>query len=217
MPANTAKIRVKPRHPLRTLLIVLLLACLLLWCGTRLLAQAALTRAETQAAALAATALHQAAETMLGSGVPYDSLMNVTYDDTGCVRLLSLNTTQANLLSTRICTLAQQQLSALDGSQIQVPFSAALGLSLPVGPMLPINVQHAGAVNAALESVFTAEGINQTRHTLMLHLICTVRLSLSSAMRTVTAQTDLVLAESIIVGSVPQTLLNGTGSLNLAP
>ena len=54
---------------------------------------------------------------------------------------------------------------------------------------------------------FDSAGINQTRHKISLEATASVRIVLPSGARTVTAHTSALMAESILVGDVPQSYI----------
>jgi len=73
------------------------------------------------------------------------------------------------------------------------------------GPKINVRLVPIGAVDARFENVFTAAGINQTHHQIVMYI--TVDMSVltmaQSADMNVTAQ--MVIAETVIVGDVPNT------------
>ena len=62
-----------------------------------------------------------------------------------------------------------------------------------------------GSVHAEFHTDFQTAGINQTRHRVTLMLTARVQLVIPSSARTVEAFSQLAVAESIIVGEVPDT------------
>ena len=67
-----------------------------------------------------------------------------------------------------------------------------------------MKIQLYGNVSANLRSSFEGAGINQTRHKIYLSLRTTVRLVIPSGARQVSLGSQVLIAESIIVGEVPQ-------------
>ena len=75
------------------------------------------------------------------------------------------------------------------------------------------------AVSAAFSTEFESAGINQTRHKIYLSLHTVVRLVIPSSARQVTLNGQMLIAESIIVGDVPQSFVNvpdASDALNFA-
>lgn len=208
----------------RLALAALLIAvfALLFWQCERNLTKVALSLADARARALAVTALNQAADEVISSGVTYDQLMDVSRDDKGQVRLLRANTQALNLLASSVSLNAQQRLQQLEGQTVQVPLGSALGWTLlsGAGPRLAIHILPVGTVVSAINTEFQTAGINQTRHRVILTLRADVRLVLPTGGTTVSAVTEVAVAESIIVGDVPSSFVdvsNESDMLNLIP
>ena len=217
----TACPRKKTALPRRLILCALLLV-LLLMLLERNLTQVVLTLANAKAEVLAVQALNQAAEALIAEGVSYDSLVNVTLGEDGSVRLLQANTAGMNSLASRASLTAQAKLEALQDQTVSVPLGSALGITLlaGTGPRIQVHMLPVGAVVTTYETEFTSAGINQTRHRVLLTMRAQVRLVLPTGASGVEAVTQVAVAESIIVGQVPDSFVNvgdDTDLLNLVP
>ena len=217
----TACPRKKTALPRRLILCALLLV-LLLMLLERNLTQVVLTLANAKAEVLAVQALNQAAEALIAEGVSYDSLVRVTLGEDGSVRLLQANTAGMNSLASRASLTAQAKLEALQDQTVSVPLGSALGVTLlaGTGPRIQVHMLPVGAVVTAYETEFTSAGINQTRHRVLLTMRAQVQLVLPTGASGVEAVTQVAVAESIIVGQVPDSFVNvgdDTDLLNLVP
>ena len=202
--------------------LILALLAFFLWRAERNLTQVALSLATARARALAVTALNQAADEVIAEGVAYDELMIVTRGDQGQVRLIQSNTQALNQLATSVSLNAQSRLSAIENQSVRVPLGSTLGFTILAGygPALRVQLLPVGTVVAALKTEFQTAGINQTRHRILLTLTADVRLVLPTGASTVTATTEVAIAESIIVGDVPNSFVdvnNESDMLNLVP
>lgn len=207
---------------LRRLTLCALLLCLVLMLLERNLTRVVLTLASAKAEVLAVQALNQAAEALIADGISYDSLVHVTLGEDGSVRLLQANTTGMNSLASRASLTAQAKLEALQDQTVSVPLGSALGVTLlaGTGPRIRVHMLPVGAVVTAYETEFTSAGINQTRHRVLLTMRAQVRLVLPTGASGVEAVTQVAVAESIIVGQVPDSFVNvgdDTDLLNLVP
>ncbi|MGN1020902.1 MAG: sporulation protein YunB [Aristaeellaceae bacterium] len=207
---------------LRRLTLSALLLILVLMLLERNLTRVVLTLASARAEVLAVQALNQAAEALIAEGVSYDSLVRVTLGDDGSVRLLQANTAGMNSLASRASLTAQARLEALQDQTVSVPLGSALGITLlaGVGPRIRVHMLPVGAVVTAYETEFTSAGINQTRHRVLLTMRAQVQLVLPTGASGVEAVTQVAVAESIIVGQVPDSFVNvgdDTDLLNLVP
>ena len=212
----------KKSRRLTLVVLILVLLGLFLWRTEQNLTKIALNLATARARALAVTALNQAADEVIAGGVAYDELMIVTRDDQGQVRLIQSNTQALNQLATAVSLNAQARLSAIENQSVLVPLGSTLGLTILAGygPSFRVQLLPVGTVVAALNTEFQTAGINQTRHRILLTLTADVRLVIPTGASTVTAVTEVAIAESIIVGDVPESFVdvnNESDMLNLVP
>lgn len=216
----------KPRwkkHLVRSITLSAVLA--VAWTGYQLernLTGVVLSLAQAQARAMAVQVLNEAAEEIVLSGVTYSDLMAITADDSGQVRLIQANTPMLNQLSSRASLTAQEKLSSLESRTVKVPLGSALGVSMlaGAGPKISVAILPVGAVIAGFTTEFESAGINQTRHKISLILTAHVQLVIPSGAKEVEAVIQVAVAESIIVGQVPQTYTDvgdNIGMLDLAP
>ena len=89
-----------------------------------------------------------------------------------------------------------------------MPLGAALGLTLLAGsgPRIPISIVPVGSVQTDFETEFEACGINQTRHKVYLQLSASIRIVIPTGAKTTNVTANMLVAESIIVGKVPEKL-----------
>ncbi len=211
------------KHLVRSITLSAVLA--VAWAGYQLernLTGVVLSLAQAQARAMAVQVLNEAAEEIVLSGVTYSDLMAITADDSGQVRLIQANTPMLNQLSSRASLTAQEKLSSLESRTVKVPLGSALGVSMlaGAGPKISVAILPVGAVIAGFTTEFESAGINQTRHKISLTLTAHVQLVIPSGAKEVEAVIQVAVAESIIVGQVPQTYTDvgdNIGMLDLAP
>jgi sporulation protein YunB len=213
----------KKRHPL-ALAAVAALALLALgwWYLDGNLTRVVLSLADARARSLAVQILNASVEETLASGVEYGQLMHVSTGADGNVRLIQANTVEMNRLASHVTLLAQKKLEELEDQSISVPLGSALGLTIFAGsgPRIRVQILPVGAVIPRFDTEFQTAGINQTRHKLLLTLTATVRLVIPTGAAVMEATTQMAVAESIIVGQVPQSFvdLNGDSEmLDLIP
>ena len=186
--------------------LVLIVASILFVEGN--LTRIVLSLAQAQARVLAVQTLNEAAAELLSSGeVTYDSLMHVRADENGQVRLIQANTPEMNRLAARVSLLAQARLQEKRDQAVKVPLGSAVGLTLfaGAGPKIQVRILPVGSVHAEFHTDFQTAGINQTRHRVSLVLTARVQLVIPTGAKTVEVSTQVAMAESIIVGEVPDT------------
>ena len=165
-----------------------------------------LDMAHARAEAMAVEYMHEAVRDILGGGVAYEDMIAVRTDAQGRVTMLQANAVRMNELATLTALRAQAKLESADAQNVMIPLGAALGVPFlsAMGPRIQVRVVPVSAVSAAFSTEFESAGINQTRHKIYLSLRTTVRLVIPSSARQVSLASQVLIAESIIVGDVPQ-------------
>lgn len=154
-----------------------------------------------------------AARDLQERGVDYSDFMTITRNETGEITALSADMARLNLLRAE---LSAHLLEQLEDSQLEL--TVPVGSLLPLeptwarGPELHLRALALGTASAEFESEFTSAGINQTRHRLWLELSVPVTVLLPGGGEEFTVDSRLCVAETVIVGQVPQTWFQ-TGGL----
>lgn len=178
--------------------------------------------AEARSAALATQVLTGAIAKALEGEADYEDLMHVRMDEKGQVALLSANTMRMNQLADRVGTEAQRMLLTMASERVSVPLGAALGMTIFAGsgPYIPVSIVPIGSINTDFETEFEACGINQTRHKVYLTATASIRIVIPTGAKTTKVTVNMLAAESIIVGAVPEGFVgyNLSGEeMNLVP
>lgn len=207
MTANCAK---KQGRLLIVSAVLLAALALCWWYLDGNLTRVILSLADARARSLAVQVLNEAVEETLASGVKYDQLMLVSTGEDGHVRLIQANTAEMNRLASHVTLLAQQHLEELEEQAISVPLGSALGVPIlaGAGPKIQVQILPVGAVMPRFDTEFQTAGINQTRHKVLLTLTATVRLVIPTGSSTLQATTQMAVAESIVVGQVPESFVD---------
>ena len=145
--------------------------------------------------------------------VKYETLMNLTYNREGKIIAISANIVELNKLSSQIAYKIQEKLNNLGKVTIKVPMGEILGLSIfsGYGPDINIKLVPMGNIETKFNSEFKAEGINQTKHTIYMNINCIVTVVAPFIGDTVTCNSTLTIAETIIIGEIPGTYYNIQG------
>lgn len=176
--------------------------------------------AEARSAAMASQVLSGALAEAINEGVEYDDLMNVRMDERGQVALLSANTMRMNQLADKAGQAALRRLNNMSSERVTVPLGAALGMTLfaGTGPGVPVSIVPIGSISTDFATEFEACGINQTRHKVYLKVTASIRIVIPTGAKTTQVSANMLVAESIIVGSVPDGFVGyniGEEELNL--
>lgn len=150
--------------------------------------------------------------------VTYDDLVEVEYDSNGNVKLIQLQTVRLNLIARKFYQVAQVYLDNMGKQGVDVALGAFTGLPFlnGVGPKVNLKLVSIGAMTSQFESVFLSSGINQTLHKVYINLYASVSMILPAYSATIDSVTEMLVAESVIVGEVPQFYF-GNPSLNFTP
>ena len=171
---------------------------------------------------MASQVLNGALAEAIQDGVEYDDLMTVRMDERGQVALLMANTMRMNQLADRAGQEALRRLNNMSSERVTVPLGAALGMTLfaGAGPGIPVSIVPIGSIATDFATEFEACGINQTRHKVYLKVTASIRIVIPTGAKTTQVSANMLVAESIIVGSVPEGFVGYNISeeeLNLIP
>ena len=116
--------------------------------------------------------INEAVYDQLGNGVAYQQLINVSTDADGRVTLMQPDTVKITRLVTSIARDLEEKLGNLSREDIKVPLGMLTGNSLLAdkGPNLTLALLPLGSVSVNIHDEFSAAGINQTRHSIMLDI-----------------------------------------------
>ena len=136
--------------------------------------------------------------------------------------MISSNAVRINYLSREIIENAQKKLEFLGSKGVNIPLGTFSGMPILVGhgPLVNIKLIPIGAINCNFSSKFISAGVNQTNHRIYLEVNSIVNIILPTASQNVNTKTQIMIAENIIIGKVPQTYLysDDIGNLlNLVP
>lgn len=140
----------------------------------------------------------------------YQQLMELTRDDNGQVTMLSVNTRRLNAFTAGLLSALEATLAELGEQEIAIPLLSVTGSKwlAAKGPLLPVGVRGVAVPRIELTDSFSAAGINQTRHSIYLDVSVEVMVTVPFSADTCTVSVTVLLAEGIIVGTVPDTYVN---------
>ena len=146
--------------------------------------------------------------------IQYERIVYFEKDLDGRITALKTNMSEINRLKTSILNLINDEILAMDSSQLGIPLGS---LILPEilsgrGKEIPVKIIAIRNSDAYFESNFTQAGINQTLHTLAMNVLVDVSVLILGKTEHFTVSSQVVVAQTVIVGDVPDTYLN-TGGL----
>lgn len=171
--------------------------------------------AETQVKNTTSDLTNDAIAKQIADGViQYDRIVYFEKDLDGRITALKTNMSEVNRLKTDILNLINDEILALDTSDIGIPLGS---LFLPElfsgkGPAIPVRILSIRNSDATFSSKFSQAGINQTLHQLTMIVSVDVAVLVLGQTSSFTVNSEVVVAETVIVGDVPSTFLQTGGN-----
>lgn len=170
--------------------------------------------AQTQVINSTSDLINDAIDQQIDNGnIQYDRIVYFEKDLDGRITALKTNMTEVNRLKTSILNLINDEILALDTADISI----ALGsLILPElfsgrGPDIPVQIISIRNSDASFKSYFTEAGINQTLQQLTMEVCVDVTVLVLGKSESFTVSSQVVVAETVIVGQVPDTFFQTGG------
>lgn len=202
-------VRKRRNITLSAVLIVLCCSCLIsiFWVVESHLKPTLLVIAETKATLIATQSINRVISERVNLSVDPQKLVNVTLDSRGRVVLIQPNTMEFNKIAADTTIKVQDILKEIGEEKIKIPMGQILGSQLlaSMGPTITVTVIPVGTVTVKVIDKFEQAGINQTRH--MIYLIATtqIRIVVPLVSKSVSIDTQVPIAEYVVVGEVPST------------
>lgn len=171
--------------------------------------------AETQVKNATSDLTNNAIAKQIAAGnIAYDRIVYFEKDLNGRITALKTNIGEINRLKTDILNIINDEILALDTSDIGIPLGSLL---LPEffsgkGPVIPVRILSIRNSDAVFASDFSQAGINQTLHRLNMQVSIDVAVLVLGQASSFTVTSEVVVAETVIVGEVPDTFLQTGGS-----
>jgi len=208
--------RLKPprfaiKHKKTILLCTLLISTLTLFISaSSYLRRLASDYAITEAHELIVSTINNVIKTeMAANNYSYNYFVNLEKDSAGNITALTSNMARINAVSADI-TNGVLKSSGRDELSLQIPSGNLTGSNLLSGrgPKIPVKIVMLTAPNTQFHNELISAGINQTKHQIILTV--EVKLDVLVPWESVsdTVKTDIIIAETIIVGQVPDSYVD---------
>ena len=155
--------------------------------------------------------INEAIEAQLRSDdIDYDNIVYLEKDVNGKITALKTNINEINRLKTQILSVIDTMLLDLDVNEVGLPIGSLIlpELFSGSGPKLPVKVLSVSASDADFRNDFSEAGINQTSHRIMMDVTITMTVLTPVGTESVTVTSGVVVAETVIVGNVPNSYVN---------
>jgi sporulation protein YunB len=154
------------------------------------------------------------AKQIAAGDIAYDRIVFFEKDLDGKITALKTNMSEVNRLKTDILNIINDEILALDTSDIGIPLGSLFFPELLSGrgPAIPVHILSIRNSDANFVSHFSQAGINQTLHRLNMEVSIDVAVLVLGRTDSFTMTSEVVVAETVIVGDVPQTFLQTGGN-----
>lgn len=199
---------------LRGIIIILVISLALLILFRVKYNNSIMSLARTQVSNTTSDLINDAIDRQIEDGnIQYDRMVYFEKNLDGRITALKTNMSEVNRLKTDILNLINDDILALSTSDLGIPLGS---LFLPEflsgrGPSIPVEILTIRNSDASFSSDFTEAGINQTLQQLNMHVSVDVTILVLGRTESFTISSQVVIAETIIVGDVPNTFFQTGG------
>ena len=134
-----------------------------------------------------------------------EELFIISRDENGKTALVQANSIEINILMTRLVANLQEAFRNMEKEPLDVPVGAFLGSKLlsQTGPAVELYITPVSVLSTDFRTEFESQGINQTKYKIYIVLECRVKVLAPFSSRSFNTSTDVLIAETVILGEVP--------------
>jgi sporulation protein YunB len=191
------------------ILVIVLIVLFLSWMVNYNIKPPLLAISEMRARTIATQVINEAIMSELTYKVKYEDLFVVKTDKENRITMLQANTMSMNRIAAETALRIQESLRQMGTKKVSIPLGSVLGSEIfaNLGPRFNIDILPMGTVIVDFITDFEEAGINQTRHKIYLAVNAQVRVVLPLASDVVDVATRIPIAETIVVGDIPQSYI----------
>lgn len=164
--------------------------------------------AKSQAVILSTKLIDEAVTKVLQEeNIDYEYLVNILSDDNKKVTSIQANSLHINSLKSKVSDSISKSISKIKDTKIEIPVGTLIGGEFFAGrgPKLSFYITLTGSVASKIVSTLYSAGINQTVHSISLDVTASIYIVCPGYNTSTKTNTNIALAESVIVGDVPET------------
>ena len=146
--------------------------------------------------------------------IAYDRIVYFEKDLDGQITALKTNIAEINRLKADLLSIINREMLALEQTDLSIPFGSFF---LPEflagkGPAIPVRILSIRNSEADFYSEFSQAGINQTLHQVTMVVSVDVSVLVLGKAESFTVTSQVIVAQTVIVGEVPDTFLQTGGN-----
>ena len=144
----------------------------------------------------------------------YDTFFTIEKDEKGNVQMINANVLKINEVTSDIAINIQNRLDESLKNTVYISSGAITGVRFlsGFGPRITLRISSSGIVDTDLRSEFISQGVNQTMHRVYLDIKTNVNILTSFKTIQKTIENQVLIAENVIVGDIPNTYYNFEGT-----
>jgi len=148
-------------------------------------------------------------ESLSEEHISYRDMIEMKTDNNGRIAVLTSNLEQINRLRAKLLSTALDAVSGLSSKEFSIPLGNLTEIDILSGrgPQVDVRVMSTGTASADFSHQFLEAGVNQTLHQILLDIVVCVQILLPGETMELPVSTQICIAETIIVGEVPDTYL----------
>ncbi|WP_255884334.1 MULTISPECIES: sporulation protein YunB [unclassified Ruminococcus] len=162
-------------------------------------------KAQTLATEAINTAVNKTVDSMK---LTYDELADIKYTSDNKVSSISTNTVNVNKLKAAVSLEIQNQLQELQHREFNYYLGDLTGFELlnGLGPSLNVRLNFSSSVETDVKNKLESAGINQTQSIIEIHVLAEIFLTSDEEYPNAVVETTLPVAQTLIVGEMPNYL-----------
>lgn len=139
--------------------------------------------------------------------IQYDKLVTLQRDQSGNITALTTNMQEMNRLKTQLLEILDDDIYNIEDDEISISLGNLTGIQLLSGrgPSIPVKIIAVSSSDAQFQGEFSNAGINQTIHRIMMEVSLDLIVLLPSGTVTDRVSTQVCVAETVLLGPVPDT------------
>jgi len=154
----------------------------------------------------AAQAANDAIYSVVSAGFSYGDFVKITRGTSGNILSISSETMRINRLAREVVSLTKSNFSSLSASGVKIPIGAFTGIEAfaGAGAKVSLKVISVCAANASFTSLFTSAGLNQTKHSISINVVCDITVTMFAYSDSFSVTSEVPVSECVIVGEIPK-------------
>lgn len=202
------RLGMKNRHRFKPVVILLIFIITITWC-----CHIFLKRAEPSFIAQSSNYSNTAFTDLVNKCViditstdEFSDFFEVISNNEHEITSIEANTSQINKITSKLMINIQNALNGDYPATIHIPLGSLTGYWMlsSMGPSIPVKITPISIVNSSFDEEFQSAGINQVKHKIYLHVTVDMLYSGYLLHETERIEVTVPIAETIIVGDVPQ-------------